>query len=225
MPVRARVHRPVGAAPDEVRRRTHVARGGDARGDDRERRARDDLDEVRRGADEVHRHRAGRVVRGQADGRRIGRPAREVIRRAGHDRHQRGERRRRRWIDDPQPAADDVAGAQRRAVGEGQVRPEGEDDPSPVLLDPPRLRERGPQLEVGIERGQRLVELGDDGRGPAIALGGRIERGGLDPPGSGRCGRTRRRSARTGRSRRRSPRPVRHRRRPIGHGNGASAGV
>ena len=53
-----------------------------------------------------------------------------------------------------------------------------EHDPSPAILDPPGLRERGAHVPVGIERRERFEELGGDLGTARIALGGRVERRG-----------------------------------------------
>ena len=64
-------------------------------------------------------------------------------------------------IDDPQPAAAPRPMARSgAAVGEGQVRAEVEGDLSTVGGELPRFGQRGPELEVGVERGQRLEQLG-----------------------------------------------------------------
>src|SRR6187455_1132530 len=55
----------------------------------------------------------------------------------------------------------------------------------------PRFGEGRADLEVGVEAGQRLEELGRDGRAPGISLGGRIESGRAsseDPDGAIRTG-------------------------------------
>ena len=53
-----------------------------------------------------------------------------------------------------------------------------------VVAEAPRFGEGGTDLEVGIEAGQRLEELGRDGGTARVALGGRVERrraAGQDP--------------------------------------------
>ena len=67
-------------------------------------------------------------------------------------------------------------GLQRRAVRELEVRAQVEDDPLAAVLDPPRLGERRAHLAVGIERRERLEQLGGDLGAARVALGGRVER-------------------------------------------------
>ena len=60
-----------------------------------------------------------------------------------------------------------------------------------IGAEPPRFGESRADLEVGVEAGQRLEELGRDGCAPSISLGGRIESGrasGEDPDGAIRTG-------------------------------------
>ena len=146
---------------------------------DPEGRAGDHIDELGAGTRQVDGHVAGGVVRVEAHGGRVARLAGDVFERAVHAEHQARERRRGLGIDDAQPAANDVGRSERRPVGELEAGPQVEDDPLAAILDPPRLGEGGPDLAVGIERRERLEELGGDLRAAGIALGGRVEgRGG-----------------------------------------------
>ena len=120
-----------------------------------------------------------RAVRPQADLRGVGDPTGEVVAGAADVDHQGRERCRPDRVDDPQPAADDVGGGQRRPVGERQVRAEVEDDAPAVIGDVPAARERGLQREARVERGERLVQLGGHGGGRDVDGRGRVERRGL----------------------------------------------
>ena len=51
-------------------------------------------------------------------------------------------------------------GAQRAAVGERQAGAEVEDDPPAVVVEPPRFGQGRAELQVGVERRQRLEQLG-----------------------------------------------------------------
>ena len=62
-----------------------------------------------------------------------------------------------------------------------------EGDLPSVLGEPPRFGKGGPDLEIGVERGNRLEELGRDRGTARITLGGRVERRRLaaqDPDGA-----------------------------------------
>ena len=92
-------------------------------------------------------------------------------------------------VDDPEPAPDDVLRRQGRAVRERQVRAQVEHDPAAAVEQVPRSGERRPDLELRVERGEALEQLGRDRGAADVALGGRIEAVGgtdQDPDGVGR---------------------------------------
>jgi hypothetical protein len=107
---------------------------------------------------------------------------------------ERGERRGPVRADDPEPAPDDVARAQRGAIAEPEVGPELEDHLTAVILETPRLGEGRTQLESGVDRCQRFEELADQRAALRIAGERRVERrraAGQDARGGG-IGRDRR---------------------------------
>ena len=65
--------------------------------------------------------------------------------------------------------------------------PEVEDDGRPAVAEVPRGGERGTGLELGVDRGEALEQLGRDRGAADVALGRRIEVVGGARSGSGRC--------------------------------------
>ena len=196
--------RPSGVVDGErVAAARHEPRPGDERArrvavdpgrDDPEAGSGDDVDEVGGRPDEVHDEVALGVVGMEADrGGVMRRPAQVGIG-SGDVQRDRRERRGMSRIDQAQPAPDDVRRSQRAAIREGQVRPEMERDLPSAVGELPRCGQGRTDLEVRVERCQRLEQLGRDGRAAGVALGGRIERGrlaGQDPHGTVRGGRCR----------------------------------
>ena len=89
---------------------------------------------------------------------------------------ERGQRRGRLRVDDPEPAALHVRGAQRAAVGEGQVRTHVERDLAAAVGEGPRRGQCRLEVQVGVVGRQRLEELGHDRRAAGVTLDRRIER-------------------------------------------------
>ncbi len=88
---------------------------------------------------------------------------------------QRRQRRRPPWVDDTEPAAAHVVGGERRAVGELEVRPQGEDDRPSAVAKLPALGEGRAGRPRRVDRGEALEQLGDEGGAPGIAGRRRIE--------------------------------------------------
>ncbi len=175
----------VAAAADE--RGAGLKRRGarvDARRDDGEGGAGDDRREVGRGTIQAG-HDVG-ALDGEPNGGLVGRGAAGVGQRAVDVADEADQRRRIGRIDDPEPAPDHVAGGDRRAIAERDAGTEMEDDRRATVAEVPARRERGPGLELGVDRGQALEQLGGD-RGTAdVALRRRVEVAGRpdqDPDG------------------------------------------
>ncbi len=182
----------VGLAGQDVPAARHEAGSGrqgrpariDPRRHDGECRTRHHVDEVGRGMDQIDGEGAARIVGVEPDRRGVGRSAVEVGVGALDAEDQRGQRRGMRRVDQPQPAAGDVRGTQRAPVGEGQVRSHVERHLLPAIPELPRFGQRGTDLEIGVEAGQRLEQLGGDGGAARVALGRGVERrrrSGQDP--------------------------------------------
>jgi hypothetical protein len=166
----------VRAAADEARRLERARIRSQPGRHDRECWARDDRHEVRRWACQadldveavgLQADRAGVCVLAAG----VGEGALDVA-------DQRDQRRRLLRVENPQPAADDVVTGDGRAVGERQVGAEVEDDPPAAIEDVPRFSERGPDVELGIERGEALEQLRGDRGAADVALEGGVERRG-----------------------------------------------
>ena len=82
-----------------------------------------------------------------------------------------------RGVEDPQPAAHDVRRAKRRAVGKGKAVAHLKRDPPSIVEHLPGCRQGRPDVQVGIEGGQGLEQLGAHLGAAQIALRRRIELG------------------------------------------------
>ena len=134
--------------------------------------------------DELDSEVAGRVVGVKPDRRGISRSAVEVCVGALDTQHERCQRRRMGRVDQPEPAAGDVRRPERAAVRERQIRSHVERHLLPAIGELPRFGQRRPDLEVGVEAGQRFEELRGDGCAGGVTLGRGVERGrrsGQDP--------------------------------------------